>query len=95
MSAPLRVVRLSDSDDELLIRLHLDWLRRTGVTPCTLRMRRGVLGRLSRFLGCPLTDATFDDLDRWQSSLTASVSTIAGYTSHVRRFYQGRWRTAG
>lgn len=89
MSAPLRVVRPSAADDDALIRLHVDWLRRTGASAITQKYRREVLGRLCKALPGPLLGATFDDLDRWQAELTVGVSTIAGYSSHVRCFY--RW----
>lgn len=89
MSAPLRLVEPFESDNARLIRRHIDWLRRTGATPATQNYREGVLLRLARDLGVPLQAATFDDLDRWQSELTVGISTIAGYTSHVRVFY--RW----
>ena len=65
MSAPLRVVPAPDSDVEVIAR-HVDWLRRTGATPITLRYRRGVLLRLARALPGPLLEATADDVDRWQ-----------------------------
>ena len=87
MSAPLRVVPAPDSDVEVIAR-HVDWLRRTGATPITLRYRRGVLLRLARALPGPLLEATADDVDRWQAALTVSVSTLAGYTSHVRQFFK-------
>jgi len=75
--------------DARLVRLHLDWLRRTGATPVTQRYRHGVLRRLAAFLpeDSSLRDATPEDLDTWQASLTVSISTVAGYTSHVRRWY--------
>jgi integrase/recombinase XerC len=75
--------------DETVIRRHIDWLRRTGATPITQNYRRGVLDRLARTLPAGLVAATPDDLDAWQAGLTVSISTIAGYTSHVRCFY--RW----
>lgn len=76
-------------DDHELIRRHIDWLRRAGATPVTQRYRKGVLRRFARGLDKPLLDATHEDLDQWQSELTVSLSTVAGYTSNVRQFY--RW----
>lgn len=73
--------------NDRLIRSHCDWLRRTGATAATLRMRQGVLRRLAESLPCSLIEATADDLDHWQSHLDVGISTIAGYTSNVRRFY--------
>lgn len=86
-----RVVRNAMKPDEYtqrLVRLHCDWLRRTGATEVTQHYRRGVLRRLADALPCPLLEATTTDLDEWQSGLDVSLSTIAGYTSNVRRFYQ-------
>ena len=79
----------SSNLNDRLVRLHLDWLRRTGATPVTQRYREGVLRRLAAALpeGVTLTTATPEDLDAWQSGLKVSVSTLAGYTSHVRRWY--------
>jgi integrase/recombinase XerC len=74
--------------DLRFIRLHCDWLRRTGATDVTQNYRRGVLRRLAGHLPGDLIDATPEDLDAWQSSLDLTLSTIAGYTSNVRRFYQ-------
>lgn len=79
---------MPNTDDEV-IRAHGEWLRRTGASPITQRYRRGVLTRLARFLPCPLLEASPAELDRWQSGLAVSLSTMAGYTSHVRQFY--RW----
>lgn len=73
--------------DLRLIRLHCDWMRRDGASPNTRDYRRDVLRRLARALPCDLLEATWEDLDRWQSELTTCDSTTAGYTSHVRRFY--------
>lgn len=75
--------------DARLVRLHLDWLRRTGATPVTQKYRAGVLRRLAQALpdGVTLTTATAEDLDAWQSGLRVSISTLAGYTSHVHRWY--------
>lgn len=71
------------------VRAHLDWFRRTGATQVSQRYRAGVLRRLAAALpdGVTLLTATRDDLEKWQSDLQVSISTIAGYTSHVRRFY--------
>lgn len=70
------------------VRLHVDWLRRTGATPVTQQYRRGVLRRLAAALPVPLLDATPEHLDEWQAGLgDVSLSTLAGYTSNVRRFY--------
>lgn len=72
-----------------VVRAHLDWFRRAGATPTSQRYRAGVLRRLDATLpdGTTLLTATRDDLDAWQSALTVSISSVAGYTSHVRRFY--------
>lgn len=78
-----------DRNDDAVIRRHVDWLRRTGAGAITQRYRRGVLTRLARDLPAGLLAATGDDLDTWQASLDVSLSTLAGYTSHVRCFY--RW----
>ncbi|AEA27945.1 integrase family protein [Pseudonocardia dioxanivorans CB1190] len=45
--------------------------------------------RLMTHLDGPLLDVTPDALDRWQSSLRVSMSSIATYTNHVVAFY--RW----
>jgi len=76
-------------DDLTLIRLHCDYLRRTGARRATLEQRRGALRRLAIALPGRLLDATFDDLERWQASLTVSTSSISTYTNHVVGFY--RW----
>lgn len=72
-----------------VVRAHLDWFRRTGATATSQRYRAGVLRRLAAALpeGTTLLTATRDDLELWQSRLDVSISTIAGYTSHIRRFY--------
>jgi len=87
----------NSDDDRLLIRLHLDWFRRTGVSPETIKPRRNLLNRLASALPNGLRDATEQDLDEWQSALMNTpksdgdlrdIGTIAGYTSHCRRFFQ-------
>lgn len=85
--ATVKVVQPSSNAE--IVRSHCEWLRRTGATPITQRYRQGVLHRLAQTLPDPLLDATPDDLERWHTSLTVSLSTLAGYTSHVRQFY--RW----
>lgn len=68
---------------------HIDWLRRTGARPTTVTQRRDNIRRLAAKLNVPLLDATYDDLDTWQSRLRVSISSIHTYTCHVRAFY--RW----
>jgi integrase/recombinase XerC len=84
-------------DDRELIRLHLDWFRRTGVSDETVKPRRNLLFRLAKALPNGLRAATEQDLDEWQSWIMRTpksngdprdIGTIAGYTSHCRRFYQ-------
>jgi integrase/recombinase XerC len=75
--------------DLRLIRLHVDYVRRTGATARTLYHRRENLLRFAKKLRCDLLDATAGDLDTWQSGLRVSLSSIATYSSHVRSFY--RW----
>ncbi len=79
------------ANDLRFIRLHLDWLRRTGATKATRTGREGQLRRLARYLPCDLIDATATDLDQWQSTLTLSIASIHNYTMHTRGFY--RWAT--
>src|SRR5690606_8248678 len=75
-------------DDLTMIRLHCDYLRRTGARPSTVMHRRDLLRRLRSQMQVPLLEATADDLERWQSSLTVSTSSIATYTNHVVAFYK-------
>lgn len=70
-----------------MIRLHVDYIRREGASPRTMRDRRGNLLRLADKLPVPLLDATPEILDTWQSNLTVCLSSIATYTSHTRAFY--------
>lgn len=77
--------------DRRFIRLHADWLRRTGATDRTIFHRRENLRRLAERLPCDLLDATPELLDTWQSSLAVCPSSRATYTNHVIGFY--RWAT--
>lgn len=82
-----------------LIELHCDYFSRTGATAKSVQCRRENLSRMARELRCPLIEATFADLDTWQSTLTRrqkhhgrgglSANTVACYTSHAIAFY--RW----
>jgi len=75
--------------DQQLIKLHCDYMRRTGATESTLHHRRANLLRFARRIPCEIAAITATDLDRWQSGLRVSLSSIGTYTSHVRSFY--RW----
>lgn len=74
-----------------MIRLHVDYLRRTGATPRTIHHRRDTLTRIAGQLPTELLPATPDQLDQWQSDTARriSISSTATYTSHLRSFY--RW----
>ncbi|WP_179276816.1 tyrosine-type recombinase/integrase [Rhodococcoides fascians] len=67
---------------------HLAHLRRQGASEETIYQRRRILGRVSDYIGKPMVDATYEDLDRWQRSLRVCTSSIATYTSHVRALYE-------
>lgn len=82
-------LQYSTERDMRYIRLHCDWLRRTGATDRTIFHRRENLRRLAERLPCDLLDATPEQLDAWQSALTVSPSSRATYTNHVVGFY--RW----
>lgn len=84
--ATVNVVQPSSNAE--IVRSHCEWLRRTGATTITQNYRRGVLERLARTLPGPLLGAAPGDLERWHTQLTVSLSTLAGYTSHVRQFYK-------
>lgn len=75
--------------DRRMIRLHCDWVRRSGFTERTTLDRDRVLRRVAVVLPNGLTLATERDLDTWQAGLRVSLSSIATYTSHLRSFY--RW----
>lgn len=75
--------------DLRLIRLHCDFLRRTGASTRTIEHRRDNLRRLASRLASDLIDATPEQLDAWQSALTVAITSIATYTNHVVAFY--RW----
>lgn len=75
--------------DMRLIRLHCDYLRRTGATAQTLHHRRANLRRLAERLPVDLIATTPEHLDTWQAGLTCSLSSMNTYGSHVRSFY--RW----
>lgn len=72
-----------------MIRLHVDYLRRTGATPRTLHHRRANLLRLANGLPCELIAATAVQIEDWQAGLRVSLSSVATYSSHTRSFY--RW----
>lgn len=82
-------VTTTSEKDLRLIRLHVDYVRRTGASQRTLLHRRENLRRLAEKLPCDLLDATADDLNDWQSGLKVSISSMATYSSHARSFY--RW----
>ncbi|QJY46627.1 tyrosine-type recombinase/integrase [Pseudonocardia broussonetiae] len=72
-----------------MIRLHVDWLRRTGATDRTVYHRRENLRRYAERIDVELLDATHDDIDRWQAGLRVSLSSVRTYTNHIASFY--RW----
>ena len=75
--------------DLRIIRLHVDYVRRTGATETTQHHRRENLRRLADALPCRLLDATPEDLEEWQSrtSRRVSLSSVATYTNHAVAFY--------
>ncbi|WP_418344908.1 tyrosine-type recombinase/integrase [Rhodococcus pyridinivorans] len=70
-----------------IIRQHLAHLRLRNLRPVTLRSRERLLLRLHEHLGKPLLEATDRDLERWQSSLRVTPSSISTYVNHARAFY--------
>lgn len=84
-------VKPDNAPDLRMIRLHVDYLRRTGATDETQKHRGENLRRLSEALTCLLLDATQEILEDWHSwtSRRVSLSSLATYTSHTRAFY--RW----
>lgn len=77
--------------DRRMIRLHTDWLHRTGATERTVHHRRENLRRLATRLSVELLAVTPAQLDGWQSAVAQTVctSSVATYTNHARSFY--RW----
>lgn len=67
---------------------HLDHLRRRNLRESTIRQRRYVLLRLSRFTGTHPLEASTDDLRGFLDRLTVPESR-ATETSHLRAYY--RW----
>lgn len=66
------------------------YLQLRNFTPKTIEHRLGQVDRLVRWLGdTSLLEATPEQLEAWQRSLTVSASSIQTYTSHVCAFY--RW----
>jgi site-specific recombinase XerD len=69
---------------------HLFWCRDVrNLSPNTIRMRRGVLNRLSDTIGIPLRDAQIGHLQRWQSMVCTgkAAETKKVYISQVSAFY--------
>lgn len=84
------VTRMTCTESDLrVIRLHCDYLRRTGARPGTVESRRANLQRISRQLPGELLHVTAEHLELWQSGLTVAITSIATYTNHVVAFY--RW----
>lgn len=73
------------------IQPYLDHLRLRNLRPNTIRLRAQVLTLLARYLQPTfLCDATAEQLDGWQQSLTVlSPATRRAYVQHVQLFY--RW----
>lgn len=69
------------------IRNHLSHLRLRNIRPATIRSREGQLKRLAEFIGKDLLEATEEDLEKWQQSLSVSSSSVFTYTCHVRAYY--------
>lgn len=78
-----------EDTNDAIVRLHCDYLRRSGATDDTLYHRRANLRRLAAALSVSLLDATPDDLTDWQSATSkrVSLSSTATYSSHTRAFY--------
>lgn len=69
---------------------HLFWCRDVrNLSHQTIRIRRGVLDRLSDTIGIPLRDARIGHLQRWQQLTLPgkSAETKRAYISHVSAFY--------
>lgn len=79
----------TDIANQRIIRLHCDYVRRTGARPRTIEHRNDNLRRIAAHLPVPLLDATPEQLDAWQAALTVATTSIATYTNHVVAFY--RW----
>lgn len=81
-------VETANDADVRLIRLHCNYLARTGATDRTVHHRRENLRRLAESLPGLLT-VTGDQLDDHQAALSGhvSLSSLATYKSHWRGFY--------
>lgn len=66
---------------------HLDWMRRCGRTPRTIKGRRQVLTWLAEYLDHDPATATANELDRWQASLR-SREQLRWCTSMIRPYYR-------
>jgi integrase/recombinase XerC len=83
-----REVLTDKGADARLIRIHCDYIRRTGATARTIEQRRENLARFGRAVApTPLLDVTPGQLDEWQAGLRVSLSSVATYSSHIRAFY--------
>lgn len=53
----------------------------------SVKERRRALARMVRIMGCPLLEASADDLMAWREGLHLSPGSIATYVGHAREFY--------
>lgn len=70
---------------------HLFWAREIrGLAEETIRVRRGVLDRLSDTIGMPLREAHIGNLQRWQQLVLVGKApqTRRAYVNHVAAFYK-------
>jgi len=73
--------------DAELIKEFAQWMRRRGLRPSTIRMRRNMLNLAVRQLPNGLSNARKSELEAWLDRGTLSDRSRAHYLSHLKAFY--------